>query len=117
MGRNEGENVVSNYVWSFFDASEQETGALVGFVSDNVDQTILNQGHFQIGEQSYSIIGMGWVIPWSFAAAKSALSTMDVFGEAYGEETRFYIIPFPDIRKNIDQDRFWLSFIMRHIKI
>ena len=78
----------------FFDASEQETGALVGFVSDNVDQTILNQGHFQIGEQSYSIIGMGWVIPWSFAAAKSALSTMDVFGEAYGEETRFYIIPF-----------------------
>lgn len=34
-----------------------------------MDQTILNQGHFQIGEQSYSIIGMGWVIPWSFAAA------------------------------------------------
>ena len=62
----------------FFDASEQETGALVGFVSDNVDQTILNQGYFQIGEQSYSIIGMGWVIPWSFAAAKSALSTMDL---------------------------------------
>ena len=50
-----------------------------------MDQTILNQGHFQIGEQSYSIIGMGWVIPWAFAAAKSALSTMDVFGEAYCE--------------------------------
>ena len=74
----------------FFDASEQETGALVGFVSDNVDPTILNQGHYQ---------------PWMYLA------------RLMGKKQDFISYHFPDIRKNIDQDRFWLSFIMRHIKI
>ena len=94
----------------FFDASEQETGALVGFVSDNVDQTILNQGHFQIGEQSYRYRGplqlqIPHYQPWMYLA------------RLMGKKQDFISYHFPDIRKNIDQDRFWLSFIMRHIKI
>ena len=94
----------------FFDASEQETGALVGFVSDNVDQTILNQGH--IVSSAWGGLYRGPLLlqnphyqPWMYLA------------RLMGKKQDFISYHFPDIRKNIDQDRFWLSFIMRHIKI
>ena len=79
----------------FFNENEQENGELVGFVSDNIEKESLYEGTFEIGANRYSIIGMGWIVPWSFAAAKSSRSNINVIGEGIDDrEVKYMIIPF-----------------------
>lgn len=64
-----------------FNKEEQAAGEYVGFVSDNMKNAIVGSGSFEAGEHTYEVIGMGWIVPWSFASARSSQSQIDILGK------------------------------------
>ena len=95
---------------SFFNKEEQAAGEYVGFVSDNMKNAIAGSGSFEAGEHTYEVIGMGWIVPWSFASARSSQSQIDILGEEAGEEMQYMLIPYKCYKEEFQPEQILAQF-------
>lgn len=102
--------MVSNYFRKFFNKEEQAAGEYVGFVSDNMKNAIVGSGSFEAGEHTYEVIGMGWIVPWSFASARSSQSQIDILGEEAGEEMQYMLIPYKCYKEEFQPEQILAQF-------
>ena len=95
---------------NFFNKEEQVAGEYVGFVSDNMKNAIAGSGSFEAGEHTYEVIGMGWIVPWSFASARSSQSQIDILGEEAGEKMQYMLIPYKCYKEEFQPEQILAQF-------
>ena len=71
---------------------------------------IAGSGSFEAGEHTYEVIGMGWIIPWSFASARSSQSQIDILGEEAGEEMQYMLIPYKCYKEEFQPEQILAQF-------
>ena len=71
---------------------------------------IAGSGSFEAGEHTYEVIGMGWIVPWSFASARASQSQIDILGEEAGEEMQYMLIPYKCYKEEFQPEQILAQF-------
>lgn len=96
----------------FFTADEQDSGEPVVFLSDSLRKNSINSKFEMIGDRLFQIVGSGWIVPYTFTAAISSKSGINIIPPELTEQNLFFsIIPY-----KCYVDEFEPSQILVHFK-